>query len=252
MVTNGQGITILVIDSEKESVTNTINLLQKIPHVSITEVAHDTDQAIRKTISYSPDVILFDYPPKGDSEKELIKLIKTKLPETTLVLTSHTKDYAAFAIQNGIFKYLLKPLQKDDLDKIINWVQEKKQNQIGSRIDQIIDNNPETARLKLQTTKGYFILNPEELIYCKATGFYTELYLTRDRVELSTLYLMKFEEILSRFNFCRVSRSYLINQKYIRKIYKSISTIILAHEGKEYKIKGAKSHIRQLSKFENE
>ena len=96
------------------------------------------------------------------------------------------------------------------------------------------------------------MLNPEELIFCKASGFYTELYLVRDRVELSSQYLMKFEEILSPFNFVRVSRSLLINQKFIRKINKADNTIVLWCAGKEYKIKAAKSQIRKLSNFENE
>lgn len=96
------------------------------------------------------------------------------------------------------------------------------------------------------------MLNPDELIFCKASGFYTELFLVRDRVELSSQYLLKFEEILNQFNFLRVSRSHLINQKFIRKINKADNTIVLSYAGKEYKIKAGKSQIRKLSNFENE
>lgn len=252
MVTKDQKISILVIDNNQKSSEETIKRLQSNPLISAVELADNTDLGLRKIISNTPDVILFDYPSSGNSEKELIELVKTKLPETTLVIISTTKENAAFAIQNGIFNYLLRPFNQEEFDGVINVAYQSKQNHILARINQIIDKAPEEIRYRLQTTKGYFMLNPEELIFCKASGFYTELYLVRDRVELSSQYLMKFEEILSQFNFVRVSRSLLINQKFIRKINKADNTIILWCAGKEYKIKAAKSQIRKLSNFENE
>lgn len=249
---NNQKISILIIDSEHKSVDHTVELLQGNPLVSEIEVADNTDQAILKIINSNPDIILFEYPSKGNAEKELIEFVKTKLPETTLVFVSKSKEYAAFAIQNGIFKYLLKPIQNDELSKIINAVCEAKQNDLQSRIDQMIKSTPEEARLRLQTTKGYLMINPDELIFCKAAGFYTELYLTRDRIELSSQFLLKFEEILSQFNFLRVSRSHLINQRFIRKIYRNTNIIVLSVDGKEYEIKGGKIHIRNLSKLDTE
>jgi len=241
-------ICILIIDREPKSMNHTIGLLQSNPMVSEIETADNTDQAILKIIISNPDIILFGYPSKGKAEKELIEFVKTKLTETTLVFVSETKEHAAFAIQNGIFKYLLKPIPEDELSKIINAAHEAKQTFTQSRISQLIEKTPEEARLRLQTTKGYFMLNPDELIFCKSAGFYTEIYLTRDRVELSSQILLKFEEMLSQFNFIRVSRSHLINQRFIRKIYRNNNIIVLSSDGKEYEIKSGKIHIRNLSK----
>jgi two-component system LytT family response regulator len=249
---NNQKISILIIDSVQKSMDQTIELLQENTLVSEIEIASNTDQAILKIINSNPDIILFEYPSKGNAEKELIEFVKTKLPETTLVLVSKTKENAAFAIQNGIFKYLLKPIRNDELSKIINTVLETKQSYTQSRIDRLIESTPEEARLRLQTTKGYLMINPDELIFCKADGFYTELYLTRDRIELSSQFLMRFEEILSQFNFLRVSRSHLINRRFIRKIYRNTNIIVLSADGKEYEIKGGKIHIRNLSKLDTE
>ena len=249
---NSTKISILIIDSEQESMDQALELLQANPVVSEIKTAENTDQAILKIINSNPDIILFDYPSKGKAEKELIEFVKTKLPETTLVLVSKTKEYAAFAIQNGIFKYLLKPIENSELLKIINSVHEDKQTNLQARVNQLIDGTPEETRLRLQTTKGYLMLNPDELIFCKAAGFYTELYLTSDRNELSSQFLSKFEEMLSPFNFIRVSRSHLINQRFIRKIYRSNNIIVLSANGKEYEIKGGRTHIRNLTKLDTE
>jgi len=243
---------VLIIDSEQESLDHTKDLLRKNPLVSEVEAVNNTDQAILKIINNDPDVIFLNYPSKGSTEKELIEYVNTKLPETTLVLVSETKEYAAFAIQNGIFKYLLEPIEKEELGKVIKTIHQAKQNHFQSRINQMIESSREEARFSLQTAKGYLMINPDELIFCKAYGAYTKLYLTGNRKELSNQFLLRFEEILNQFNFLRVSRSHLINQRFIRKVYRNNNTIVLFADGKEYEIKAGKIHIRKLSKFDTE
>ncbi len=245
-------ISVLIIDNEQEQINHAVGLLQKNLLISEVETVTNTDHAILKIINNDPDVILLNYPSKGSTEKELIEYVNTKLPETTLVLVAETKEYAAFAIQNGIFKYLLKPIKKEELEKIINIIHHTKQRHFQSRIDQIIGNSREEARFRLQTAKGYLMINPDELIFCKADGTYTELYMTGDRKELSSQFLVRFEEMLERYNFLRVSRSYLINQRFIRRVYRNNNTIVLFADGKEYEIKAGKAHIRKLSKFDTE
>lgn len=249
---NSHKICILIIDSEQESLNHTVQLIRANSLVSEIEAVADTNQAILKIINRTFDIILFDYPSKGNAEKELIALAKSQQPEPTLVFISNSKEYAAYAIQNGIFKYLLKPIVKAELGKIINMVHKSKLSDSHSRFNQIIESTPEETRLRLPTAKGYFMLNPDELIYCKAAGSYTELYLTRDRAELSSQFLLRFEEMLAKFNFLRVSRAYLINQSFIRKIYRTSNIIVLSADGKEYEIKAGKNHIKNLSKFDTE
>ena len=249
---NNHKISILIIDSEQESRNHVQELLRVNSLVSEIETVADTNQAVLKLINRNFDIILFDCPPKGNAEKELIAFAKSKQPEPTFVFVSDTKEYAAYAIQNGIFKYLIKPIMSEELEKIVKTAYKNKQSDFYARFNQIIENTPEETRLRLQTTKGYLMLNPDELIFCKAAGFYTELYLTKDRVELSSQFLLRFEEMLSQFNFLRVSRSHLINQRFIRKIYKTNNIIVLSTDGKEYEIKAGKIHIRNLSKFDTE
>lgn len=252
MVMNNHKICILIIDNEQESLSYTMKLLRANPLVSEIETVADTNQAILKIINRTFDILFLDCPPKGNAEKELIAFAKSQQPEPTLVCISETKEYAAYAIQNGIFNYLLKPITEEELKKIINTVHKNKQSDPHLRISQIIESTPEEARLRLQTTKGYLMLNPDEIIYCKAFGFYTELYLTKGRFELSSQFLLKFEKMLIQFNFMRVSRAHLINPNFIRKIYRTSNIIVLSADGKEYEIKAGRAHIKNLSKFDTE
>lgn len=249
---NKHKISILVIDSEQESLNHTLKLLGTNSLVSKIEAVSDTDQAILKIINFTFDMILLSYPSKGNAEKELIRFTKSQQPEPTLVIVSNNKESAVYAIQNGIFKYLLKPIISEELEKITDSVYKNKQSNSGLRFSQIIENTPEESRLRLQTKKGYLFINPEEIIFCKSIGLYTEIYLTRDRVELSSQFLLRFEEMLTQFSFLRLSRTHLINKRFIRKIHKTSSIIVLSANGKEYEIKAGKAHIKNLSKFDHE
>jgi two-component system LytT family response regulator len=252
MVKNNHKICILIIDNEQESLNHIIGLLRANPLIAEIEAVDDTNQAILKIINRTYDIILLDCPSKGTAEKELIAFAKSQQPEPSLVYISDTKEYAAHAIQNGIFNYLLKPVIEEELEKIINTAYKDKQSDPHLKISQIIEGTPEETRLRLQTTKGYLMLNPDEIIFCKAFGFYTELYLTNGRFELCSQFLLKFEQMLTQFNFLRISRSHLINQNFIRKVYKTNNIVVLWANGKEYEIKASRAHIKSLSKFDTE
>ena len=241
---------VLIVESDSESLKHIIELLHVNPLVSDIDIAVDSDQALLKIISKSPDIVFMEYPTKGKSGNELIRYIMAKLTETTIVFVSRTKEYAANAIHNGVFNYLLKPVSKEQLKKVLENIRLIKQTSNQARINEIIEKNQEEIRFKFQTTKGYVIVAPEEILFCKADGFYTELQLTGNRVELSYLFLSQLEEMLQKFNFLRASRTYLINLKYIRKIHRATNTIILSFNGEEFEVKGSKPQIRNLCKFD--
>jgi len=243
-------LVVLLIDNEPQETLKTVDLLQLNPSISEIITASDTNGAILKIISKSPDLVLINYPLQGDSEKELFELIKTKLPDSTLAFISKSKAFAKTAIQNGIYKYLLKPVSEKAIDELIKDTLEKNQSNIKRRLDQLINNNLNEIRLRFLTTNGYIIFSPDELIFCKATGYYTELYLTNHRNEISHLSLLKFEEKMAPYGFLRIGRTHMINPKYIKRIFKKATTITLSSDGIEYELKAGKDQLKKLSNFE--
>jgi len=247
-----QSICVLVIESEQKTVAHTSKLLKSNPSVSGVETAVDTEEALLKIIEKTPDLVLMEYPPKGKSEKGLIRILKTKLTETVLVFVSETKENAAHAIHYGVFNFLLKPINKEELNRIIEKVFLNKQTNVQSRINQIIEKSPQEIKIRLHSTKGYIIIDPKDILYCKADNSTTDIYFTYNRIEYTQMFLSKLEELLAPYDFIRVNRSYLINKRYIRKTIKASNTIILSHNGKEYEVKGSKQSIKNLSNIDDE
>lgn len=245
-------INVLIIESEPESLKHITEFLQTNPMISNIESAVDSNDALLKIINRTPNIVFLEYPLKGSGGNELIRFIQTKLKDTTIIFVSEIKEYAVDAIHLGVFNFLLKPVLLKDLEKVMSKIRLFNQINIEQQISQIIENIPDESKIKLQTTSGFLIVAPEDIMFCKADGFYSELHLINNRFELCYLFLSELYELLIKFNFIRISRSYLINQKYIRKIYRASNTIILSSEGKEYEVKGSKIQIRNLCKFETE
>ncbi len=222
------------------------------PLVSEIIFTTDTDQALMKIVDSSPDIILLEYPTKGETGNDLIRFINTRLPDTTIVFVSKSKDHASHAIRNGVFNYLLKPLKKEDLEELTQKVQFSKKTNSKARFTEMIQKSPLDMKIRLYMKKGYFIVNTDDILFCKAAGIYSEIYMTNNRIELSYTMIHNLEEILLKFNFLRIKRSYLVNLKYIRRVVLSSNTVVLSYGGKEFEIKATREQVRELGNLNYE
>lgn len=246
---NRNKVSILIIESETDELKDIVRILNTNSIESIIETAEDTDMALLKIIDLNPDLVLMEYPPKGKTGSGIIKFIYSKLPQTTIAFVSGIKDYAAEAIQHEVYDYLLKPVKKVEVERLIEKVLIKKNNSPQSRIKELIESKQPDTRLGFNTIKGYIIINPEEILYCKADSAFTEIHFANKGIELTFLFLSKVEEVLQPYNFVRISRSVIVNKNFIRKVYLKTNTVVLTSNGEEYEIQGSRLPVRALSRL---
>ncbi len=242
----------LIIESDVAAQEHIVRLLGLCSIVSLIETAPDTDVALLKVIEMNPDIVFLEYPVKGETGKKIIKIIKSNLPKTTVVFVTKSKKYAVDAIRHEVYDYLLKPIVKAELGKILEKVQPGKQANMLALIDEIIEKKQEDSRLTFNTPKGFTIINPNEIMFCKADGPYTELHFINKSKELTNMFLSKIEKILNPYNFVRISRSMIVNKNYIRKVFPKTDTLILSVNGLEYEIKGSRLPMKALNRTDSE
>lgn len=240
---------ILIIESDTAERNKISQLFQCNPLVSFVEIAEDTDDALPKVIELNPDLILMEYPLKGKIANGIVKFIQFKLPNSLIVFFSESQAYAAEAIRQEVYHYLLKPIVKSELKKILEKIRIQRQTDPLLRINKIIEDLQVETRLRFDTSRGLVIVNPDEIIFCKSDGAYTEIHFTNKKIELTYLSLSKMENIIVPYNFMRISRFVIINMKYIRKVYLGAFKVVLSSNGEEYEIKGSRLQIRILRKI---
>ena len=242
-------ISILVIESDIDEQQKIVQIFQANPIDFSIEIAEDTDFALIKIFEMNPDIVFLEYPLKGKTGSAIIGLIQSKLPQTTIAFISRSKDYAAEAIHFEVYDYLLRPLRKTEINSLLDKAQIKKKTNSLSRINEIIDKKQQDSILRFNTIKGFIITTPDEILFCKADGSFTELHFTNKSVELTFLYLSQIDEILNPYNFIRISRSIIVNKNYIRKVNLKTNTLILSSNGEECEIIGSRVTLREFGKY---
>jgi two-component system LytT family response regulator len=89
---------------------------------------------------------------------------------------------------------------------------------LSERIDQLLISLGMGRKLKLNTRSGFLVIDPAEIVCCTADGNYTKIFLANDRQEVISSNLGSLERMLEGDGFFRISRSGLINLKYLTHV----------------------------------
>ena len=79
----------------------------------------------------------------------------------------------------------------------------------------ILAETPTYMRLAVPTKKGKIFINEDHILYCKAEGSYTTLYLENAEEILITRGLRKVQEAITPGAFVRIHHSFLVNIAHI-------------------------------------
>ena len=120
-------IKVLIIDDHQIFRDGIIAMLNEANDIEIISVASDGKEALEKTKSLKPDVLLLDLSMPKISGLELLAILNKKYPDSkTIVLSMHTKEeYIYKAMDTGAYGYLPKQnTSKEELIKAIRTVHE--------------------------------------------------------------------------------------------------------------------------------
>lgn len=121
-------MTILIVDDEA-LLREKIRSVLENAHLPVREyyLAENAFDAIRIVDEHKPDVVLSDIRMPSKSGLELAEYIHRTLPQTPVILITGYSDfeYAQAAIKNGVFDYLLKPVEADKLVDCVTRAQKK-------------------------------------------------------------------------------------------------------------------------------
>jgi DNA-binding NarL/FixJ family response regulator len=115
---------ILLVDDHEVVRLGLKSLLERHPNFDVVAEAGTAREAVEKTKTFSPDVVVMDIRLPGGSGIEACQEITTTFPDTKVImLTSYAEDEMLFsAIRAGAAGYVLKQIGGEDLVKAIESV----------------------------------------------------------------------------------------------------------------------------------
>lgn len=241
-----ENISILIVDDEPEARDLLTILLDRIEGVNLAGEAANVDEALLMVEEREPDLILLDIQMPGKSGFELVSKLYEMRKDTGYIFVTAHDEYAIRAIGASAFDYLLKPVDPEELARAIERFRvEWKQKVLNERIDALLSGLGIGKRLKLNTRTGFMVIDPGDIIYCMADGNYTEIVMANERHEIISSNLGSMVKELDDADFFRISRSALINLRYLTHVDNKSGICRLQSES-VMELKVARNRLRRL------
>ena len=237
---------VLIVDDEPEARNLLRALLSSVNSVRVVGEAENAEQALYQLVDHYPNLIFMDINMPGKSGMELVQLIRKANIDIPVVFISAYEEYAIDSIRNGVFDFLLKPVDRMELSKIVNKYIRLNKKDLPSRIMEMIKSIKEETKIRINSKNSYILINPKEIAYCALENRYTNIYLVNGKVEISTSPLTQIEAKLKGHNFFRLNRSLLINQDYIHSINKTNNKCHLKYNGYAWDLEASRATIKNL------
>lgn len=228
----------VIIDDEELSIDVLQWELQGLNEpVEIVGTASDPILGIEVIKKTRPDLVFLDIEMPKMNGIELIGSFDQV--DFNVIFTTAYDHYALDAIKKEALDYLLKPVQKEELEKAIQKHLSKSNDQIGEKIQSIFQNvirNEQHQKIIIPTAEGLEFVKIAEILRCESSSNYTYIFLRNGTKLLVSKTLKDVEQMIGSDEFRRVHKSHLINFNFVSRYLKSEGGKIVMEDGAEVPI----------------
>jgi two-component system LytT family response regulator len=229
----------VIIDDEKSAIMLLSEMLKKFNDTALAGFSDNIDDGLRLILSFRPHIVFIDIKLHEANGFELIEKLKNYDVKPEFVIVTAYNQFGLEALKAGAFDYLLKPVDPNELLRVISKYRlklESSRKQISS------------GKLRFNTHGGFILLNPDDILYCQAEGNYTDIYLTSQKKYTISQNIGSIERILPQQVFFRISRSNIINIKYLSEINRGKKICVITSDPTVIQLPISYDRIRLLEK----
>jgi two-component system LytT family response regulator len=218
------------------------------PQVKVVGICYSGREALQEIQEQQPQLLFLDIEMPQMNGFELLQKIPD--PEFDLIFTTSYDQYAIKAIRFSALDYLLKPIDRDELQAAVHKVTGRNHPPLARQLELLIHkmNLPASQinKVALPTMEGLQMVPVDSIISCEADSNYTIVILKNKQKIVVSRTLKDIEEILEDYSFFRIHHSYLVNINEINKYVKGeggyvvmsdASTIDVSRSKKEFLLK---------------
>ncbi len=197
------------------------------------EEAEGVVTGVEKINSFKPDIVFLDIEMNDGNGFDLLNKISN--PVFQLVFTTAHNQYAIRAFKFSAIDYLLKPVDKEELNAclqkaISNIHKTDLSSKLGIMMQQYSPKREEEKRIVLNDKQSTYFVKLSDILFCEAEGPYTKFHIAGKSSILISKNLKEYEELLVPDGFVRTHHSYIVNPAKI-KLYDKTDGGALILEG---------------------
>ncbi len=239
----------ILIDDEVHCLETLSLLLNEFcPEVQVLDQCRSAKKGLEAIEKVKPDLVFLDIEMPAMNGFEMLEQF-TEIPFAIIFTTSYDQ-YAIKAIRFSALDYLLKPIDRDELQAAVHKVTGRNHPPLARQLELLIHkmNLPASQinKVALPTMEGLQMVPVDSIISCEADSNYTIVILKNKQKIVVSRTLKDIEEILEDYSFFRIHHSYLVNINEINKYVKGeggyvvmsdASTIDVSRSKKEFLLK---------------
>lgn len=244
---------VVIVDDEEKSRRILQQLVEQYcPGLEVVATSNDVLSAVKAIDQFEPHIVFLDIEMPNYSGFKLVEYFE-EIP-FKVVFTTAYEEYAFKAFKVSAAGYLLKPIDIDELIKIVDkLVAEIRENDSAISGKSAVPESSETTspqRFILPTHNGLIYINQDEICYLESQGRYTKVFLVDGTEMTTTNSLKKCQSLLTDTTLLRIHRSYIINLSYLKKYSRGRDSFVLLDNGKRIDVgKNFKEDLSEAVSF---
>lgn len=238
----------LAVDDERDALLLLRQLLIETNQFSEIILANSVADGLESLKVHNHDVIFLDIDmPGADGFAMVEEMVRYQITSEIVFVTAYS-HFALRALQKHAFGYILKPIVPDELNTCIQDLKRRivEVNQ-PSRLTGLLKTLEMKKRIRFNTRSGFFMIEPDQVLYCQADGPYTQIC-TGDKSYLCSVTLGRVEEMFPQDSFFRIGRSLLINAMHLSSLEHRSQLVSFEKESKIFTLRLRQSELRELAK----
>lgn len=246
-------ISALLIDDDANLRSGMRGLLQRYaPDFKIVGEADSVESGVEALSSLRPQVVFLDIQLTDGTGFDILEQVAQRYGSSSshiVFITAH-EQYAIKAFRFSALDFLLKPVDPDDLEKVIVKIRDViEKNQSHAHIDLLLENIRRKVdpfkRIALSTAEGIHLFEVADIIRCESEDNYTRFYIKNSKPVLISRTLKEYEDLLSEHGFERIHQSHLINLSYLKSYIKRDGGYVVMADGSNLPISQRKKERLQ-------
>ena len=238
----------ILVDDEPRGLNTLKKLLQEYcPEVRVIAECSNAESAKDKIELLEPQLAFLDISLPDKTSFDLLSDLD-KVNFEIIFVTAHN-EFTLQAFHYSAIDYLMKPIDEDLLiDAVRRAVKRVTVNAINNNVSTLLHNLqkvqlPQEMKLCIPSLKGFQVVELKDILFCEASGSYTNFYFNDKHSVCTAKTIHDYEELLEDAGFVRIHKSYLVNLLHVKEYLRGEGGSVILSNGKEIEVSRRKKDI---------
>lgn len=220
----------VIIDDDPGCISTLETMIKSYcPRLEIVGVAQTLLEGVKVVNMTKPELVFLDVEIHHELGFDLFKYLPE--PDFEVVFTTAHEKYALKAIKSSCYDFLLKPVEVEELIKVVNRLEQDTLRKSNDNLKVLMANlesqEKNLQKIAIPSTNGYSFVEIRDIVLLEGDGKYTKITTKDGQKFLSTKNIGEFESLLPSDQFFRTHKSWLVNLNFLKNYDKSSSKLYL-------------------------